>query len=254
MGVRERREREKDATRQKILDAARDLFATEGYEAVSLRRIANAIEYSPTAIYVYFKDKAELMKELCSQDFEEFAEKLGQYANATDPVERLRLGGHVYIRFAMEHPNPFRLMFMTKPSPEAIEVDEQKMDEYGRGDPNRDAYAFVMQCVKEVIAQDRVREELRDDPELVAQMLWAGVHGVASLQIARPENEPWFRWKGAQLLGQAMSEAILRGILKDGDPTLKPTDRSKRSTTDGPSNPKNIQPTGSPPPNQEVRP
>lgn len=216
MGVRERREREKDMTRQKILDAARELFATQGYEAVSLRRIASAIEYSPTAIYVYFKDKAELMKELCSQDFESFAARVGEFANVQDPVERIRLAGQVYLRFAIEHPNQFRLMFMTAPVPEMMPVDEQEMDEQGRGDPSRDAYAFLVQCVTEASGQGRIREDLQDDPELVAQMLWAGVHGVASLQIARPENEPWFRWKGAQVLGEAMSQAVLRGILRQG--------------------------------------
>ncbi|MBN1490255.1 MAG: TetR/AcrR family transcriptional regulator [Phycisphaerae bacterium] len=235
MGIRERREREKDATRQKILDAARSLFAAEGYDAVSLRRIANAIEYSPTAIYVYFKDKAELMKELCRQDFEAFGAKLRQFAKAADPLERIRLGGQVYIRFAMEYPNQFRLQFMTKPAPEAVEVDERKMEEHGRGDPNRDAYAFVMQCVKEAIAQGRIREELQGDPELLAQMLWAGVHGVASLQTVRPENEPWFHWKGAQALGQAMTETMLRGVVKDfNTKPIASKGRSRRSSASRP--------------------
>lgn len=215
MGVRERREREKDATRQKILDAARELFATQGYEAVSMRRIAEAIEYSPAAIYVHFKDKAELMKELCQQDFEAFAEDVQQFAGVADPVERIRRSGRLYIRFAIEHPNHFRLMFMTKPAPEMVELDEQELTEQGRGDPNRDAYAFLMQCVQEAAGQGRIREDLQEDPELVAQMLWASLHGVASLQIARPDNEPWFNWRGADVLGEAMSRAVFRGILRE---------------------------------------
>lgn len=215
MGVRERREREKDATRQKILDAARELFATQGYEAVSLRRIANAIEYSPTAIYVYFKDKAELMKELCCQDFEAFAAKVGESARGEDPIERIRLAGQVYIRFAQEHPNHFRLMFMTKHAQEVLLVDEKELDEQGRGDPSRDAYAFLMESIREVIAQGQIRDDLADDPELIAQMLWACLHGVASLQVTRPDNESWFDWKGADVLGEAMFQAVIRGILRD---------------------------------------
>src|SRR5215213_11936500 len=70
MGTRERRDREREEIRAKILDAARDLFASQGYEAVSMRKIAEAIEYSPTAIYVHFDDKADLMRELCIRDFE----------------------------------------------------------------------------------------------------------------------------------------------------------------------------------------
>ena len=69
MGIKERREREKAEIREKILDAARDLFVSEGYEAVSMRKIADRIEYSPTAIYLHFKDKEAVMRELCDLDF-----------------------------------------------------------------------------------------------------------------------------------------------------------------------------------------
>ena len=73
MGPRERREREREETRTRILDAARELFAAEGYEAVTMRRIAERIEYSATAIYFHFKDKEALVKELCDVDFTSFA-------------------------------------------------------------------------------------------------------------------------------------------------------------------------------------
>lgn len=215
MGTKERRERAKDATRQKILDAARELFASEGYEAVSMRRIADAIEYSPTAIYIYFKDKADLMKELCHMDYEAFTSRAQQFADVANPIDRIRLLARSYIQFAIEHPNHFRLMFMTKPMPEMVQMDEEEMRERGRGDPTRDGYAFLMQCVQQAIAQGWVREDLRRDPELVAQMLWAGRHGVASLQVTRLENEPWFTWKGADALGEATLLAVLRGILRD---------------------------------------
>ncbi|HQE28756.1 MAG TPA: TetR/AcrR family transcriptional regulator [Phycisphaerae bacterium] len=243
MGVRERREREKDLTRQKILDAARDLFVEQGYDAVTLRRIAQAIEYSPTAIYGYFKTKAELMKALCARDFEAFAANLSRFADVPDPVERILLAGQEYLRFAMEHPNQFRFMFMTKPAPEAVTTDEGEMSEQGRGDPNRDAYAFLMECVRQAIAQNRVREDLQNDADLVVQMLWAGVHGVASLHIARAENDPWFRWKGVQVLGEAMCQAILRGILRDPPARLRPTSSvtppATSSRTPQPSVPRN---------------
>ena len=65
MGVRERRDREREEIRTRILDAARELFATEGYEAVTMRRIADRIEYSATAIYFHFRDKEALLQELC---------------------------------------------------------------------------------------------------------------------------------------------------------------------------------------------
>ena len=69
MGITERREREREEVRRKILDAARELFATEGYAAVTMRKIAEAIEYSPTAIYGHFEDKDDLVHALCHEDF-----------------------------------------------------------------------------------------------------------------------------------------------------------------------------------------
>src|SRR5215510_16135582 len=97
MGVRERRAREKSETRDKILDAARELFATEGYEGVSMRRVAEKIEYSPTAIYVHFTDKEELFRELCHQDYARLAEVLQSSVTTADPIERLRKIGGSYV-------------------------------------------------------------------------------------------------------------------------------------------------------------
>ena len=78
MGITERREREKEEIRNKILDAARDLFAREGYEAVTMRRIAEAIEYSPTTIYIHFEDKDDLVLALCHEDFARLLGALAQ--------------------------------------------------------------------------------------------------------------------------------------------------------------------------------
>src|SRR5438105_9099509 len=107
----DRRERERLETRTRIMDAARDLFAKEGYDAVSMRRIADAIEYSPTAIYVYFTDKAELMRELCRADFGAINAANADVLAIPDPIERIRRLGEGYIRFAISHPNHFSLMF-----------------------------------------------------------------------------------------------------------------------------------------------
>ena len=69
MGLKERRVREKEVVRGKILDAARELFVAEGYEAVTMRKIAQAIEYSPTAIYLHFRDKEAVINAICDTDF-----------------------------------------------------------------------------------------------------------------------------------------------------------------------------------------
>jgi AcrR family transcriptional regulator len=219
MGTKQRREREKEELRSRILDAARELFAREGYEAVSMRRIAEAIEYSPTAIYGYFTDKATLLRALCEEDFGKMNADNRAALEIPDPVERIRQLGLHYIRFAVTHPNHFRLMFMTKPAPEMTQTTEAERIEQGKGDPNRDGYALVLLSVKEAMEQGRVRADLRD-PDLVTQLLWAGVHGVAALESTQPDSDNWCPWSGADVLGRAMVNLIFRGILREGDPAV----------------------------------
>ena len=122
MGTTERREREKERVRGRILDAARELFARDGYDAVTMRKIAEAVEYSPTAIYLHFKDKESLVRELCIADFDSLARSFQRIAREPDPLERLRRAGLAYADFAVEHPNHYRLMFMT-PHPEGTKDD-----------------------------------------------------------------------------------------------------------------------------------
>src|SRR5512143_3975970 len=99
MGVKERREREKLETRDKILDAARELFITRGYEGVSMRKVAEKIEYSPTAIYVHFADKEDLFHQLCQEDFARLAAVFHGAGMPSDPVERIQQIGRVYVQF-----------------------------------------------------------------------------------------------------------------------------------------------------------
>src|SRR5512141_1687734 len=119
MGTKERREREKQDTRDKILDAARELFLSEGYEAVSMRKVAERVEYSPTAIYLHFTDKEDLFRELCHQDFAKLAEVFRGCAAIGDPVQVIKQIGRIYAEFGTTYPNHYRLMFMT-PHPPAI--------------------------------------------------------------------------------------------------------------------------------------
>jgi AcrR family transcriptional regulator len=209
MGVKERREREKSETRDKILDAARELFVTEGYDGVSMRRVAEKIEYSPTAIYLHFADKDELFRELCHQDFGKLAEVFQEYARIPDPMERIRKTGLAYIEFGLRFPNHYKLMFMT---PHAS-VAPSECDEEIRGNPERDAYAFLKYSVQEAIGRGLLRDGL-DDAELISQTLWAAVHGVISLQIAKSQDY-WVEWRGLDDRAGVMLDSMLRGILRE---------------------------------------
>jgi AcrR family transcriptional regulator len=209
MGVKERREREKSETRDKILDAARELFVTEGYEGVSMRKVADKIEYSPTAIYVHFSDKEELFRELCHRDYARLAEVFQSSAISTDPIERIRQIGGIYIDFGTRYPNHYKFMFMTPHPPhEPDEVDREMM-----GNPERDAYAFLKWAVQQAIDAGCFQQDFHD-AELVSQTLWASVHGVISLHIAKG-SDPWVEWRPLQQRAQMMLDLPLRAMLRE---------------------------------------
>lgn len=204
MGPRERREREREEIRTKILDAARELFVREGYEAVTMRRIAEKIEYSPTAIYFHFRDKETLLHEICDADFLTLAHAIGEAAQIADPIARMKATGLAYFRFGMDYPNHYQLMFMTPHPPLG---DEHAVE---RGNPEEDAYAFLKGIVDQAIAEHRFRPELTD-AELIAQTMWAGVHGVVSLHIAKC-NDTWVDWRPLEARAQIMIDTLVNGL------------------------------------------
>lgn len=224
MGVKERREREKSETRDKILDAARELFVSEGYEGVSMRKVAEKIEYSPTAIYVHFADKNELFHELCHQDYARLAEVFQSSVMSTDPTERLKQIGAIYVDFGMRYPNHYKFMFMT-PHP-ALEPHEG--DEEIKGNPEEDAYAFLKWAVEQAIDAGCFREELKD-AEIISQTLWASVHGVISLQIAKCKDA-WVEWRPVAERTQMMLDVTLRGMMRE-----KPAVAANPASNEAPS-------------------
>ena len=211
MGVKERREREKTETREIILDAARELFLTEGYEGVSMRKVAEKIEYSPTAIYVHFKDKDDLFHELCHADYARLAAEFQTAALPADPIERIRAIGQTYINFGLHYPNHFKLMFMTV-NPQSYNGLNEK-DKEVKGNPEKDSYAFLMQNVHQALSMGAFRDEFKN-ADLIAQTLWAAVHGVISLQIAK-YKDAWVDWQPIEQRSQIMLDSILRGLLKE---------------------------------------
>jgi AcrR family transcriptional regulator len=206
MGVKERRQRQKQGVREKILDAARDLFVQNGYDAVTMRQIADKIEYTPTAIYFHFKDKQELINELCAIDFLKLAREFNALAEIADPRERLIRLAHAYMAYGLKYPNHYRIMFMST-HPHAG-PQENRLIKFGN--PSEDAYAFLRSTVIECIAAGVFSKKYRD-PELLAQALWAAVHGVTALHIAR-KNDPWVPWRSAEETAKVLLGPLLRGL------------------------------------------
>lgn len=204
MGPTDRREREKQILRRKILDASRELFAERGYDAVTMRTIAEAIEYSPRTIYLHFKDKEDLIRELCQEDFQAFGEELARSIAIPGPLDRVRAIGHSYAAFALAYPHHYRLMFMTPPQAKPEHGGD------GKGNPEVDAYALLRSTLEEAIAAGLLRPDWTD-PDLAAQVVWSGMHGLMSLAITH-KDDTWVAWTPVQARIEAMTDVLIRGM------------------------------------------
>lgn len=205
----DRRARERLQLQDRILDAARELFAAQGFEAVTLRKIAAAIEYTPAAIYGHFEDKEALVRALCLRDCDELSARFARLASLANPLERIAAAGHTFVRFLSANPNHFRILFLQH---KALGEDEAMRER--KGDPARDGYAFLRLAVQEAIDQGLVRAELTD-ADLLAQTFWAGVQGVTSIEIAF-HDDPWVELRTLEARTEAVIDALLRGFSVPG--------------------------------------
>ena len=181
MGVKERREREREQLRRQILVAARELFVNEGYENVSMRKIANKIEYSPTTIYLYFKDKADLLDSVCQETLLNLLNTLERLKkDISDPIEALRESGQAYIEFGLKYPQDYKLTFVIRPQ-------FQKGLGLQEGSVGEKVFNYLREMVSECIQQKKFRQL---DVETTGQVLWSAVHGVTLLLIDFPDF-PW---------------------------------------------------------------
>ena len=208
MGTLERRARARDDIRTRILDAAREMFATDGVEAVTMRAIAKRIEYTPTTIYHHFRDKHALLVELCQVDMAALAQAFQRIGRIEDPAERLCRLGMAYVDFAIEHPGHYRFLFMTV-KPDLL------VDDPLAAMPDQNAYRMLLATVTEGIEAGRYRPEF-DDPDQLAQLAWGGLHGIVSLHIAKG-SEPWIEWRDVRESARAMIDLMMRGIRRTAD-------------------------------------
>ena len=199
---------ERQHLRTLIIDAARELFVSRGVEAVTMREIAKRIDYSATSIYHHFEDKESLIRAICDTDFLALASSLKAILQIPHPVERMHALGSGFAAFALSHPNHYRLMFMTEHPPIDPALSSLKQN-----NAEQDAYFQLKSVVKEVHDTGYFRPELHD-VDLIAQTIWAGIHGVCSLQITMAQDT-WVNWVDIAARLDLMQQMITHGLLKD---------------------------------------
>ena len=191
--------------REEILDAAQSLFAQKGVHAVSTRQIAEIAGISQPALYAYFATKDDIAAELCVRAFAILGQKMAQarvdYSPTPESFERCL---RVYIDFGLEHPDAYRVAFMLEKS-----VDGSFLEKTG-GRPMT-AGKEVFHVFVEMVGELHARGQMAGDDVMAAtQALWAGLHGLVSLLIARPE----FPWVDREPLIATHVAMLRRGALK----------------------------------------
>lgn len=182
------------------MDAARELFVENGYESVSMRKIAERIEYSPTTIYLYFNDKADLMTQICERTFAKLTHRIKTINKEfDDPVDALRAGMTEYINFGLRYPSDYHLLFNTRMSEEpSVRFEESN---------GKQAFETLRQAVKACV---NARITRSDDIEALSQSLWMGIHGVTSLLI----TQSGFPFVGKKRLVRQTVDILIEGIKK----------------------------------------
>ena len=204
MGVRDRRARQKQLLRQQILDAARELLVHDGYEQLSMRRVAERIDYSPTAIYLHFKDKQELVFSLCEESFARLVHELETLAgDYPDPLVRLRKGMERYIAFGLKNPNHYIPAFVLPP-PADLDVKRQQAMLSPQSNGIR-----ALATLRDTIADGVKAKKLRKvDPDITARSTWAALHGITSLLIVHDH----FPWGDRDRVIQSLLDSLVDGL------------------------------------------
>jgi len=177
------RKGEGDQLRADILEAAERLLLDTGSEdAVSIRAVAEATGVTPPSIYRHFADKQHLLFEVCARQFDRLDEVIeAACAGIDDPLEAMRERGRAYVRFGVEHPEHYRIMFMGP----AYATPDDWNDLLASG-----SFAHLIDGLRAVVDAGMVEAATEEELKAVALHVWASIHGLTSLLVARP-TMPW---------------------------------------------------------------
>ncbi len=214
MGIKERQDRERQAVRESILEAARDLFVTEGYRHVSIRKIAERIEYSPAAIYSYFPGKDDIFFGLAEEGFRRLDERVRGHAAPADaaPLDRMRQCWWSFYEFSKEQPQYFELMFVDRSVPSI-------KDRWGDFQVLHGLMMHVEGLIQQVIDSGALPADL--NACVAMHVFWAALMGPSVLGLGgrMPPDED------VDALARDVIEATLAGLATGVRPTFIPCEQ-----------------------------
>jgi AcrR family transcriptional regulator len=203
-----RRAQRAEAVRADILEAARVLLPERGFDALTMRDVAAHAGVALGTPYRYFRDKSDLAVHLIAGDFAELGRRIHAVRGRT---ARARVAGvcALYLRFAREHPQRYRLLFMSPGVPDP--QDARHLPQPERGNPDEDSYAALRVLVRDALVEAR-RPAGPAHADRATQLLWAGLHGLIGLEFA-PLQATWVPFRPWAELERAMVPLLLDGVL-----------------------------------------
>lgn len=194
--VTKSREKYREELRRAILDAAREAFVRDGYEAVSMRMLADAVGCSHPALYLHFKDKREIFDAIVEESFAQLEAALrAMKVSGNDPVRRARKAARAYVDFGLSNPHAYEFAFVLR-RPEGSPANA----------PHR-SYFLMRALVQRCIDEKRFRAM---DVDVASQALWTAVHGVTAMLIARPD----FPWANRDAVVRRVIDSAVDGLLR----------------------------------------
>jgi AcrR family transcriptional regulator len=204
VGSSERKERQKAQLQQQILNAAREITIRDGFAALTMRKIANAIEYAPGTIYLYFENRDEIAIQLCRQGYQELLDCLKPTATIADPGDRLRAIASAYIDFGLTNTATYRLIFMEDPKFTNAALSEVPIDSAdGAG---MRSFQLLVTIFDDMKAEGRL--SIDADSARLAEIFWTSLHGILSLKL----NFPGFLTTSSEELVTTMTDIFLSGL------------------------------------------
>jgi AcrR family transcriptional regulator len=190
--------------------AAKELFLREGYDATTIRKIADRVGVSAPALYLYFSDKEAILLALCDQTFGFLIEEMERIDRENlAPVDSLRACGRAYIRFGLEHPAEYWLTFMSGNTPEPIKKRGHKPEHIDPAQPGAIGAIAFAKLVEQLKAMETAGIKLKYPADTSAELCWMGLHGLVAALV----NNPEFPWTNRDQLIEAMVDMVTKGIL-----------------------------------------